>query len=147
VKRQLSSKRGSIHPTAWTISPLIIVICVLIGILARFAVMSRGHNYDFDSYQIVVSAKHEGLTPWQTNRYNYGPIWSYFLSLFDWIATRTGIEFRLQIVGLLTIADLVIAFFLGGGGVQFDAHLRFAQNFALKPHPTTSQKNGQPLSP
>jgi hypothetical protein len=112
VKRQLSSKRGSIHPTAWTISPLIIVICVLIGILARFAVMSRGHNYDFDSYQIVVSAKHEGLTPWQTNRYNYGPIWSYFLSLFDWIATRTGIGFRLQIVGLLTIADLVIAFFI-----------------------------------
>jgi len=112
VIKQLSSKRRSIHPTAWTISPSIIVICVFIGILARFAVMSIGHNYDFDSYQIVVSAKREGLTPWQTNRYNYGPIWSYFLSLFDWIATKTGIGFRLQIVGLLTIADLVIALFI-----------------------------------
>jgi hypothetical protein len=35
---------------------------------------------------------------------------------------------------------LVAAIFLGGGGVWFDAHLRFAQNFALKPHPTTPQK-------
>jgi hypothetical protein len=89
-----------------------VAICVAFGVLARFMLMARGHNYDFDSYQIVVKAKHDGLTPWQTGRYNYGPLWSYFLRLFDWLNGKIGIGFRFQIVGLLTLADLVIAYFI-----------------------------------
>jgi hypothetical protein len=35
------------------------------------------------------------------------------------------------------------AFFLGGGGVWGDAHLRLTQNFAYTPYPATTQKKGQ----
>lgn len=109
---QLSPKPRFDGPLPFAKSTVFLFILLSFGVLARFAVMTRGHNFDFDSYQIVVKARHEGLTPWKTNRYNYGPIWSYLLSLFDWITTKTGIGFRLQIVGLLTAADLIIAFFV-----------------------------------
>ena len=33
-------------------------------------------------------------------------------------------------------------FFLGGGGVWGDAHLRLTQNFAYTPYPATTQKKG-----
>ncbi len=78
----------------------------------RFALINRGHNYDFDSYQIVAAAKRQGLTAWQTDRYNYGPVWWHFLRAFDWAQTHFGIGFRYQIVGVLTIADLSISYFI-----------------------------------
>jgi len=96
---------------SWT-KKLIIVFCIAFGAIARFVITLRGHNYDFDSYKIVVAANAEGLTPWQTNRYNYGPIWSYLLRFFDYSGNRVGFGFRYQIVGLLTTADLVITYFI-----------------------------------
>jgi len=90
----------------------VVLSCITVGFIARFTMMLRGHNFDFDSYQIVVAAKHDGLTPWQTNRYNYGPIWAHLLSVFDWMNSKTGLGFRIQIVGLLSLADLFIAYFI-----------------------------------
>jgi len=80
------------------------------GITARFAVSQRGYNFDFESYQLVVAADEQGLTPWQTNRYNYGPIWFYILEIFDWTSQKTGVGFRHQIVLFLTFADICISF-------------------------------------
>jgi hypothetical protein len=92
------------------------LICVLaslfFGITARFAVSQRGYNFDFESYQLVVAADEQGLTPWQTNRYNYGPIWFYILEIFDWTSQETGVGFRHQIVLFLTFADICISFFV-----------------------------------
>jgi hypothetical protein len=92
------------------------LICVLaslfFGITARFAVSQRGYNFDFESYQLVVAADEQGLTPWQTNRYNYGPIWFYILEIFDWTSQKTGVGFRHQIVLFLTFADICISFFV-----------------------------------
>ena len=85
---------------------------VVLGIVGRFVFFGRGYNYDFESYKIIVAANRQGITPWLTNRYNYGPIWWYLLRLFDWTHTQTGIGIRYQIVGLLTIADLSIAYFV-----------------------------------
>jgi hypothetical protein len=82
------------------------------GITARFAVSQRGYNFDFESYQLVVAADEQGLTPWQTNRYNYGPIWFYILEIFDWTSQETGVGFRHQIVLFLTFADICISFFV-----------------------------------
>ena len=90
-----------------------LVLCSLvIGLFGRFLLMSRGHNYDFDSYRIVVDANRQDITAWQTNRYNYGPIWWYLLRFFDWTSRQTGLGFRNLIVVLLTSADLVIAYFI-----------------------------------
>ncbi len=83
-----------------------------LGTFARFKLIGRGHNYDFESYRIVVEANQLGVTAWQTNRYNYGPVWWYLLRLADWMHTYTGIGFRHQIVGILTAADLFIAYFI-----------------------------------
>jgi hypothetical protein len=92
------------------------LICVLaslfFGITARFSVSQRGYNFDFESYQLVVAADEQGLTPWQTNRYNYGPIWFYILEIFDWTSQETGVGFRHQIVLFLTFADICISFFV-----------------------------------
>lgn len=91
---------------------ILMSIVVVAGIAARIAVSLRGHNYDFDSYRVVVDARKQGLSPWQTNRYNYGPIWSYVLYSFDFIQRTLSIPFRAQIISLLTVADLVIAYFI-----------------------------------
>lgn len=102
------------YKTEFSLKPFYFLIFSVIvsGILVRFLLIGRGHNYDFESYQIVAAANRQGITAWQTNRYNYGPIWWYLLQLFDWIHTRIGIGFRYQIVGILTLADLYIAFFI-----------------------------------
>ena len=42
--------------------------------------------------------------------------------------------------GFFSSGFWVGAFFLGGGGVWGDAHLRLTQNFAYTPYPTTTQK-------
>jgi hypothetical protein len=44
--------------------------------------------------------------------------------------------------GFFSSGFWVGAFFLGGGGVWGDAHLRLTQNFAYTPYPTTAQKKG-----
>lgn len=74
--------------------------------------MTLGHNFDFESYQKVLEAGRLGLTPWQTNRYNYGPTWSLILRAFDWTGSKTNTGLRFQIVALLTIADLYISYFI-----------------------------------
>jgi hypothetical protein len=86
-------------------------LVVTLGIILRWMALRRGHNYDFESYQLVASGREEGLTPWQVGRYNYGPIWAQFLYSFRWVESTFGISFRLQLVALLTAADLVIGYF------------------------------------
>jgi hypothetical protein len=98
----------------FALRPIHFGVCgfLAIGVFGRFALMSRGYNYDFESFQIVIAANQKGVAAWQTNRYNYGPIWWYLLRLFDMIHSQFGIGIRYQIVGLLTIADLFIAYFV-----------------------------------
>ena len=90
-----------------------LIFCLLaLGIFGRFALISRGHNDDFKHYQSVVDVSRQGFTAWQTDKYNYGPIWWYLLRMADWTHLHTGISFRNLIVGILTFADLFIAFFI-----------------------------------
>lgn len=82
------------------------------GIGFRIAASKVGHNYDFESYKLVVESSKNGLSPWQTGRYNYGPLWAQMLYLFDWVSSNLRIDFRLQIVLFLSLADFVIALFI-----------------------------------
>jgi len=103
VKLLVQERRG-------TFQLICILMSLLFGTIARLAVSQRGYNFDFESYQLVVAADEQGLTPWQTNRYNYGPIWFYILEIFDWTSQKTGVGFRHQIVLFLTFADICISF-------------------------------------
>lgn len=89
-----------------------VLTLVSIGAIARIAASRVGNNYDFNSYLLVVEARHQGLTPWQTGRYNYGPVWAQLLCLFDRLSSVLGISFRLQVILMLTLADFVIAIFI-----------------------------------
>lgn len=86
------------------------------GIIARFAVMTRGYNFDFDSWNIVADIASQGGNVYaETFRYNYGPIWFEVLRIIDSVAAwlpDPQTSFRILIVCLLTLADLGIWFLL-----------------------------------
>lgn len=88
------------------------LVVVIVGIGLRILASRRGHNYDFDSYLLVAEGREQGVSPWQTGRYNYGPIWAQVLYIFSWTETTFGLSFRMQIIALLTIADLIIGYFI-----------------------------------
>lgn len=87
-----------------------------VGIIARFAIMARGHNFDLDSWQLVADiAGNNGNVYAETYRYNYGPIWFEILRIFDWVAQlfpHPELAFRICIVGILTAADIGIWYIL-----------------------------------
>lgn len=86
-------------------------LVVLIGVALRFLVMRRGHNFDFDSYRIVVEIMSRGGNVYaETERYNYGPVWFLLLDAMERIAQalRQPELFRYLLVSLLTLADLGI---------------------------------------
>lgn len=94
-----------------------IVIILLIGILLRFYVSMRGHNFDFESYQIVGEIVSNGENVYEkTNRYNYTPIFSLFLGLFYSISSlfrsNNVLVFRVLIISFLSVFDILTFFFL-----------------------------------
>ncbi len=108
-----SPLRSFLHPWQHGTQPrsvfLWIVLIVLLGVAARFAVSTLGYNYDFESYQIVARIMANGGNVYQeTFRYNYGPAWFNLLHLFQSLASHPE-HFRLCIIGFLTLVDLAIA--------------------------------------
>lgn len=92
----------------------VMILVVLLGIVARLAAATRGHNYDVDSYLIVADiVKRGGSVYAETSRYNYGPVWFHLL---HWLRAATAwipdvdpvLAFRYALTLLLTLADLVI---------------------------------------
>lgn len=92
---------------AWVVHALLGV-----GVVARFAIMLRGHNFDMDSWRIVADiTNHHGNVYAETYRYNYGPIWFGMLHILDRLAQLFPSPyhaFRALIVAVLTLADLGI---------------------------------------
>ncbi len=93
----------------------LVTALLCLGVLARFLAMKRGHNFDFDSWNIVGDiAKNGGNVYAETVRYNYGPVWYLLLGLFKGVAglfSHPGL-FRYSMVGFLTLVDLGIWFML-----------------------------------
>jgi len=89
-----------------------VVGLLMLGIVLRFVVMKRGHNFDLESWRLAASiTEHRGNVYAETYRYNYGPIWFEILHLLDRIAQwlpNPYHAFRFLIVGVLTAADLGI---------------------------------------
>jgi len=95
----------------------LLLIITLLSISLRLSFATLGHNFDYDSFLIVVQLMQEGKNVYaNTTRYNYGPIWFNLLHLFDTIAYLIPINhetaFRYIIVFFLSLVDIGIALIL-----------------------------------
>lgn len=96
---------------------LLVFIIILLGILLRFLVMARGHNYDFESYCIVGNIAGNLRNVYsETTRYNYAPIFMCILGVLFRISQvysdNWELLFRVLIVTVITLADLGIAAYI-----------------------------------
>lgn len=98
------------HTVGW------LLVAAAIGVVARFAAATQGHNYDVESYWIVSGIVDAGGNVYgETHRYNYGPAWFLILGALRQVADLFGDPFAAQrylVVGLLTAVDLTIAWML-----------------------------------
>lgn len=90
--------------------------------LIRISVSGFGNNYDFDSYKFVVLALQNGITPWETYRYNYGISWALILFILDFLSIGNEIVFRYLIIFILTLSDIYISYIIWN---------KFGKKFAL----------------
>lgn len=92
------------------------IIIILLAICIRYQISFRGYNPDVVSYQIVSNLINEGKNVYaNTNRYNYGPIWFYILSIIDQISTLFNsnyLSFRHLIALFLAFVDVGISLVL-----------------------------------
>ena len=109
-----SSKKRNLHITRNEA----IVGLIAIGILLRFFVMSKGYNYDFESYLVVgkVAADLKNVYA-NTGRYNYGPLFFIIQGTCYEIARVMPtiffeLSYRVMIVSVLIIGDLTITFLI-----------------------------------
>lgn len=95
----------------------IIFAVLIVGIILRYLVTLFGHNFDLDSYEIVGKIVTSGGNVYaETNRYNYGPIWSWVIGLLYGFGNLLGNPFlilRYGVTTLLTFTDMAIAAVIG----------------------------------
>lgn len=85
----------------------------LLGSSLRLIATLRGHNYDFDSYIIVLEIIKKGGNVYaETQRYNYGPLWFNIMWALYNIANKDHAIFRILLTLLLSLADAGIALIL-----------------------------------
>jgi hypothetical protein len=97
----------------WLRTIWIPITVVVLGIGLRFLAATRGYNYDFDSFLVVINiVKHGGNVYAETTRYNYGPVWFNILLVLHNAASvfQDNHEriFRYIITGLLSLVDIGI---------------------------------------
>ena len=111
MKRYVSRAEDFLKKHKWWVFGLLVL-----GVVLRFVVMKRGHNFDLESWRLAASiTEHHGNVYAETYRYNYGPIWFEILHVLDsfaqWLPNPYH-AFRFLIVGVLTAADLGIWYLL-----------------------------------
>lgn len=104
-QRQLNWKKSA--QSFW------VPVVLLLGLGARFWVGTLGHNFDYESFRIVVDITRHGENVYaNTTRYNYGPIWFLVLHGFDLLSGGNEKIFRELLIGFLSAADVGIFFIL-----------------------------------
>ena len=98
---------SSARTAAWLIAVL------AAGLLARFWVGTRGHNFDFDSWRIAAELMAQGKDVYAgTWRYNYGPVWFNVLYGLYTLAGHDLAIFHQLLIALLSAADIGIFYVL-----------------------------------
>jgi len=83
------------------------------GLAARFWISTFGHNFDLESYRLVVGIVEQGKNVYaNTDRYNYGPVWFNVLHVLDLLAAHNPAVFRWLLIGFLSAADVGISYVL-----------------------------------
>ena len=86
---------------------------VFVGTLARIVIASLGHNGDFDFWLRHAEVVRNGGNLYDGGEsYGYGPVWMYvlrFADLIQGVFPENRKIFRLVIILILTLADLLIA--------------------------------------
>jgi len=88
------------------------ILTCAISIFFKIQILKLGHNYDFESQTIIVKSMSEGFNPWDTDRYNYGPIYAWILYLFYLISGDNWLLFRQINVLFLSLIDILISLIL-----------------------------------
>lgn len=118
---------------------------LLLGFLARFLLVFTDANYDLQSYVITADLVLEGQPPWQSQRYNYGVVWSLVLVSLRLLTFHNYFSFRFAIVVILSIVDFgiyicikrwftsknAIIFFTNPISILITGHYLQFDNFAL----------------
>jgi len=83
------------------------------GIAARMFVAHLGHDYDFDSWQLIAGLMNNGQNVYaETQRYAFSPAWFLILHGLDLLSGHNPAIFRYAVAGFLTLADAGIFFIL-----------------------------------
>ena len=90
----------------------ILALVLILGIMGRFAVATRGYNYDMSSWKITADIRVKGGNVYaETSRHPYGPVWFLILEVINRIALSFSdafVVFRYLIVAFLTLVDIGI---------------------------------------
>jgi hypothetical protein len=79
------------------------------GIAARLLVATLGHDFDFDSWQIVANLAGHGDNVYAgTDRYNFAPGWFNILHALDLLSGHNSTVFRYLVAGFLGLGDVGI---------------------------------------
>jgi hypothetical protein len=90
------------------------------SIALKLMLAAAGHNYDVESYRMVASLVHDGKSVYaNTDRYNYAPVWSYFLAGVQYVTQLLPAQgqetFHIGVAGLLAVTDAALAALLAAG--------------------------------
>ena len=111
------------------------LLAVAIGTLARIAVASLGHNDDFNFWLRHAEVVRNGGNLYEgVEFYGYGPIWMYLLRFADLIQSifpENRKIFRLVIILILTLADLLIAAIIARKFSQYAGLLFFLNPISI----------------
>jgi hypothetical protein len=95
-------------------SPLVFVFIFCVGLTARWCFIQLPGNYDQASYRIVadIMANHGNIYA-ETTRYNYSPLWAFFLQGMAAIAVRIDTSLEVVVRCILSVIDCLNALLLG----------------------------------
>lgn len=94
------------------VATAVIIGLLLLGITARFSLVWRGYNFDFESWLIIGDIVKNGQNVYaETWRYPYGPVWATMLGglrHLSFMFEQPDLAFRYLIIAVLTVADIGI---------------------------------------
>ncbi len=104
-------------------------LAALVSIALKMILASRWSDYDVGSYEVVSSLILHGKSVYaNTERYNYAPLWSYFLAglrqICFWLPPLGRHAYHITIAGFLALVDVALAALLVVR-YQYDAGIFF----------------------
>ena len=116
--------QGQQRFNAWEKRKQLLVLApfLVAGVLARLWAQTGYRNPDFHAYLVVSQGVLDGENPYETGRYNYGPVWFLVMGAIRSVAYGAD-HFRLALALLFSVVDVAIALILWRKGYGLGAAL------------------------